>query len=417
MLAAALERSGASTATTLIAAGALTVAGAGVWLSPAVPASRVALLAPAAMLLVIATAVDHPLTAASQANARAAGPLALALVTASVLRSRPALALALLGGIIAGPLHMLLYDPYSDPRCSACVHATIAVWADPERAAAAWWLGMIMALLGALVGLLQRQFELLAVLLATAAFASDPYRRGLLVLAVALATSVWARRCWGVGRRHVALRRMVSVHEHNGRLVTVLRRFSSDSTLEVAFPAPDGQGFVDAQGVPLAVPTDGSFTDVAVHRDVLARVHHAASTRIPDFSVGLDPEIALKLRNECLNAQLAARVDTLSRQRRRVVDAGLAERRALERDLHDGVQQELLALGLDVRLMLVTLPEGSADAPALEQALSLVHDCVDQVRAISTGVSPPMLETLGLRAAGCGRRSQRCCGVVAILPA
>ena len=75
MLAAALERSGAGTATTLIAASALVVAGAGAWLAPAVPASRVALLAPAAVLLVIATAVDRPLTAASQASARATGPL------------------------------------------------------------------------------------------------------------------------------------------------------------------------------------------------------------------------------------------------------------------------------------------------------------------------------------------------------
>ena len=73
MLAAALERSGAGTATTLIAASALVVAGAGAWLAPAVPASRVALLAPAAVLLVIATAVDRPLTAASQASARATG--------------------------------------------------------------------------------------------------------------------------------------------------------------------------------------------------------------------------------------------------------------------------------------------------------------------------------------------------------
>ena len=83
---------------------------------------------------------------------------------------------------------------------------------------------------------------------------------------------------------------MLVVHDHSGRLVTVLRRLSNDSTVEVAFPPPEGNSFVDVRGMQVVAPIDQPFTDLAVHGDVLARVYHAASTRIPDFSIGLEQE-------------------------------------------------------------------------------------------------------------------------------
>ena len=73
--------------------------------------------------------------------------------------------------------------------------------------------------------------------------------------------------------------------------------------------------------------------------------------------------------------------------------------RGSKRDLHDGVQQQLLALGLDIRLAIASVPESSPERPSLEDALALVHECVEGVRAISTGVSPPLLATRGLGAA------------------
>jgi signal transduction histidine kinase len=108
------------------------------------------------------------------------------------------------------------------------------------------------------------------------------------------------------------------------------------------------------------------------------------------------------LQKERLTAQLAARVHELSQARTRVVRVGLEQRRALERDLHDGVQQQLLALGLDIRLALGSLPADSPERAAMDNALVLVHDCVERVRTISTGVSPPLLVTRGLRAAVMG---------------
>ena len=178
-----------------------------------------------------------------------------------------------------------------------------------------------------------------------------------------------------------------------------MRRIMHDPTIEISFPTADGSSFVGAGGSIVGPRRGRVETDLVVQGDLLARVSHAGTERARQSRFGLDAETFLRLHNERLNAQLAARVLDLTRERRQVVRAGLDERRGLERDLHDGVQQELLALGLDIRLALATLSHDSPDEPLLNTALALVHRSVDQVRAISTGVSPPMLETLGLRAA------------------
>ncbi|MEO6570264.1 MAG: histidine kinase, partial [Ilumatobacteraceae bacterium] len=398
-LAAGLAPSGGNTVSTLTAMSALVVAGAGVWLTPAIPAFRVGLLTPAGVLLGIAASADGPLTSTGHASARVAGLVVLALVSASLVDRRVGRATALLGGIVGAVAYLLLYDPFLDLSCRGCGHAAFAVWADPGRAEVVWWSAVVLLVMAAVVGLVERRFETVPVLVATVAFGIDPGRVWLLAVAVAVASVFWARRCWAVRRRHLAVRRILAVHEPSGGLASVLRRLTGDPTIEITFPAADGSMFVDADGLRVCTRPGRAATDVSIHGEVLARVAHFPSTKIPDFSVGLDPEIVLELHTERLNAQLAARVDDLARERLRLVQAGLAERRALERDLHDGVQQELLALGLDLRLSLATVPARSVDEPVLQEALRLVHDCVDQVRVISTGVSPPMLETRGLRAA------------------
>ncbi|HEY7626725.1 MAG TPA: histidine kinase, partial [Ilumatobacteraceae bacterium] len=141
-------------------------------------------------------------------------------------------------------------------------------------------------------------------------------------------------------------------------------------------------------GLPLSVAADHVVSDLVLGGEPVARVHHRRGSRLPDLETVLDPVGALILQKERLTAQLAARVQRVTAERAELVRASLSERRALERDLHDGVQQELLALGLDIRLVLGSHP--------LDSALADVHEAVEQVRAISQGVSPPMLTTRGL---------------------
>ena len=99
-------------------------------------------------------------------------------------------------------------------------------------------------------------------------------------------------------------------------------------------------------------------------------------------------------------AQLAARVEALSASRSRVLDAGLQERRRIERDLHDGVQPRLTALALDLGMAREKLATDPAAAQALvEKAHQEAKDTLRELRDLVRGISPAILVDRGLDAA------------------
>ena len=83
----------------------------------------------------------------------------------------------------------------------------------------------------------------------------------------------------------------------------------------------------------------------------MAAILHA---EVADEDAGLIEAVgaaaALALENERLDAELRARLEELRASRTRIVEAGVAERRRLERDLHDGAQQRLVSLALTLRM-------------------------------------------------------------------
>jgi signal transduction histidine kinase len=98
--------------------------------------------------------------------------------------------------------------------------------------------------------------------------------------------------------------------------------------------------------------------------------------------------------------ELARRVDELERSRARVVDAGEAERRRLERDLHDGTQQRLVALGMTLgraKARYKQDPEGIGEL--LDDAHQQAKDAVTELRGLIRGLHPPVLSDRGLDAA------------------
>jgi signal transduction histidine kinase len=99
-------------------------------------------------------------------------------------------------------------------------------------------------------------------------------------------------------------------------------------------------------------------------------------------------------------AELEARVDTLSEQRQEILDAVSAERRRIERNLHDGVQQQLVALGIDIGRAAARLdhdPEGAKRL--LDDARDKVRASVGELRTIGRGLHPAVLDDRGLDAA------------------
>jgi signal transduction histidine kinase len=109
----------------------------------------------------------------------------------------------------------------------------------------------------------------------------------------------------------------------------------------------------------------------------------------------------LLLRNIQLNARLADRAQELRTSRRRLMAAQDSERRRLERNLHDGAQQQVVALKVKLGLAktLAQREEANDIADAVAELADDTQRAVDGMRAAARGIYPPLLEAEGLRVA------------------
>jgi signal transduction histidine kinase len=114
----------------------------------------------------------------------------------------------------------------------------------------------------------------------------------------------------------------------------------------------------------------------------------------------LASQVGLVLRNVRLTSELQARLEELGASRQRLVAAQDEERRRLERNLHDGAQQQLVALGVQLGL---AQKMASVDAPQvaglLDRLGAQVTDALDDLRDLARGIYPPLLADQGLAAA------------------
>lgn len=108
--------------------------------------------------------------------------------------------------------------------------------------------------------------------------------------------------------------------------------------------------------------------------------------------------MGLALRNQLLTESLAARVDDLRQSRRRLVALQDETRRRLERDLHDGAQQQLVALKVKLGLGRALAEKAGAQETAalLERSTATADEVVETIREFARGVYPPLLEAEGL---------------------
>jgi signal transduction histidine kinase len=113
----------------------------------------------------------------------------------------------------------------------------------------------------------------------------------------------------------------------------------------------------------------------------------------------LASQASLVLRNAQLTADLRATIDDLRASRRRLVEAQDAERRKIERNLHDGAQQQLVALSIQLGL----LADQAEDPETIRQAIPALRDglrgALDDLRDLARGIYPPLLAEQGLLAA------------------
>ena len=184
---------------------------------------------------------------------------------------------------------------------------------------------------------------------------------------------------------------------HGEALQKALARALGDQSLRVAYAVPGGSGYVDAGGAPVAFPEPGSGRAVApVERDgreVAALVYDAALDEDPELVEAVGAAAAIALENAYLQAESQARLAELRGSRERLVAASDAERRRLERNLHDGAQQRLVALALQLQLAQGRLRGG--DSEAAEQLVTAAKDelaaSLAELRELARGIHPAVL--------------------------
>jgi signal transduction histidine kinase len=174
-----------------------------------------------------------------------------------------------------------------------------------------------------------------------------------------------------------------------GGMRDALARTLRDPTLQLAFAAPSGLGLVDSTGQPFEVPPGPTRATTRVERDgeLLALIIHdpAVIREDPSLLEAVGSVARLALENERLQAQVRAQLEEVRASRQRIVEAGDAERRRVERDLHDGAQQRLVALAM--RLDEARGVSGDAQT-LIDQASTELGLAIDEVRRISRGERP-----------------------------
>jgi signal transduction histidine kinase len=189
-----------------------------------------------------------------------------------------------------------------------------------------------------------------------------------------------------------------------GELRDALAEALSDPSLELVYWLPERARFVDASGRPFALPKQGSGRALApVEREgetIAAIVYDATLTGARDHVRAVGAAAALALENERLDAELRAKLEELRASRERMVRVGLDERRRLERNLHDGAQQRLVSLALNLRLARSKLRDDPSGADTLlADAGDELNSALEELRELARGLHPAVLSERGLRTA------------------
>lgn len=190
-----------------------------------------------------------------------------------------------------------------------------------------------------------------------------------------------------------------------GRIREALARTLHDRTLDVAYWVPSQQGYVDADGGPLTLPPEGAERSVTLleraGQPVAALIHDAAVDDNPELVEAAAAVARLALENERLQAEIKAQLQQVRASRARIITTGDAERRRIERDLHDGAQQRLVTLSLVLGLARdqAAATADSALEEVLDEAAEQLRMALAELRELARGIHPAVLSQAGLHAA------------------
>ena len=186
------------------------------------------------------------------------------------------------------------------------------------------------------------------------------------------------------------------------RLRDALANALGDPSLQVAYWAPAQERFVDAAGETMVLPEDGTGQAVTMlERNGVreaAIIHDAILLEDPGLMASVASAMRLAVENDRLTAEVETQLQEVRASRARIVEAGDRERRRVERDLHDGAQQRLVSLSLELQVARRAL--GEDGDPAVRRSLDRASEealaALAELRDLALGIHPLILTESGL---------------------
>jgi signal transduction histidine kinase len=173
-----------------------------------------------------------------------------------------------------------------------------------------------------------------------------------------------------------------------------------DPSLQLVYWRAQTGRYVSADGQPARLPADGdgrAFAEIAREGEpVAAIIFDATLADEPELISAVSSAGALALDNERLQAELRARITELEESRARVLDAELKERRRIERDLHDGAQQQFVSLSITLALLDRRLGGTEPQRQLLTSAREQLDLGLAELRELARGIHPAVLTERGL---------------------
>lgn len=180
------------------------------------------------------------------------------------------------------------------------------------------------------------------------------------------------------------------------------RSLLGDSTLEIFYWSTQAGEYVDSDGrsIPLERVTASGFSTVLEDRNGTPMAAIVGDATLVDHIAMLDSFLAactLAIENVQLQASVKAQLAQVRASRARIVEATLEERRRIERDLHDGVQQRLLAIHARVGAYRKANNTGAEEM--LNELSNELQSALNSLRELARGIHPTELRQFGLRGA------------------
>ncbi len=189
-----------------------------------------------------------------------------------------------------------------------------------------------------------------------------------------------------------------------GELRASLAHTLGDPSLADLYAREGLDGWVDGDGQPRPLPGPASGprarTVAVVERDgqpLAALIHDPALD--PGLVQAAAAAAGMAIENERLQAEVRAQLEEVRASRQRIVEAGDAERRRVERNLHDGAQQRMATLALELAMLRDRADNDPAMAASLDQAAAELKQAIAELRELARGIHPAILTEEGLPAA------------------